>query len=340
MRTIFGLMGGLVLIGAAFTLTSIQAFSQIPAAPAQATQPIPARPPAAAPAAVKPEELPIRATLTALVRAFAAGDVQNLVALFSDNAIVVDTTGTEARGKQAIADLYGSSFQQTPGLKLEAELNEIQFLAPNVARAEGRSRISSPNGDASEYTKFSTLLTGANGKWSVAEIREYPLPPEDVPTGERLKELEWMVGNWVDESGENKVSSNVRWADNKSYLIRTYQVDIKNEKTSSGTMFIGWDPQNGQIKSWIFDSEGGHGEGLWTRTDENTWVVKSSGVLRDGRPTSATQIHTLVNKDAAKTSSIDRIIGGQLAPDILDIVMVRKPPKPDAVTPQPAASPR
>ena len=54
--------------------------------------------------------------------------------------------------------------------------------------------------------------------------------------------------------------------------------------------------------------------------------MKAQGVLRDGRPTSATQIHVMLNKDSVKTSSIDRIIGGQVAPDILDIVMVRKAP--------------
>ena len=44
-----------------------------------------------------------------------------------------------------------------------------------------------------------------------------------------------MVGHWVDESGNNKVESNVRWADNNSYLIRTYTVDIQGEKPTSGT---------------------------------------------------------------------------------------------------------
>jgi uncharacterized protein (TIGR02246 family) len=273
------------------------------------------------------------------VKAFAAGDVESLAALFSDDAAVVDTEGIEARGRQAIGEMYGSAFEENPGLKLEATLAEIRFLTPDVVRAEGQSRVSSPSGDASEFTRFSSLLTRKDGKWTVAEIREYPLPPEDVPTSERLKELEWMVGDWVDESGDNKVSSSVRWSENKSYLVRTYRVDIKNERASSGTMFIGWDPQTAQIKSWLFDSEGGHGEGLWTRTDENTWVVKAQGVLRDGRHTSATQIHTLVNKDAAKTSSIDRIIGGQLAQDILDVVMVRKPPSPVPTTPVPT-SPR
>ena len=127
---------------------------------------------------------------------------------------------------------------------------------------------------------------------------------------------------------------NIRWADNQSYLVRTYTVEIQGEKATSGTVFIGWDPQSGQIKSWLFDSNGGHGEGLWTRTGDNEWVVKAQGVLYDGRPNSATQIHTIINKDSVKTSSIDRIIGGQVAPDILDLVMVRKPPQPAGGAPK------
>jgi hypothetical protein len=122
-------------------------------------------------------------------------------------------------------------------------------------------------------------------------------------------------------------------------LIRAYEIEVKGEKPTTGTMFIGWDPQTGQIKSWLFDSNGGHGEGLWTRTGEKEWVVKANGVLRDGRPTSATQIHVVLNKDSMKTSSIDRIIGGQIAPDITDVVMVRKPPQPRGAPTEPATAP-
>ncbi|ODU00292.1 MAG: DUF4440 domain-containing protein [Planctomycetes bacterium SCN 63-9] len=344
MKKMIGLIGGVVLTGTGLVLMASQAVSQVPTSAEVPSAPAgsPAgQAKAVPPAPIKEEEKPVREILASFVKSFAAGQAEPLASLFGEDAIVVDSGGNEARGKAAITEMYQGSFEENPGLKLEAEIQEIRFLTRDVARAEGRSRISTPNGDASEYSRFSALLTNRDGKWTVAEIREYPLPPEDVPSYERLKELEWMVGDWVDESGDNKVTSSIRWADNKSYLIRTHQVVIKEARAASGTMFIGWDPASGQIKSWLFDSEGGHGEGYWTQTDENTWVVKAQGVLRDGRPTSATQIHTLINKDAAKTSSIDRIIGGQLAPDIIDIVMVRKPPRPDVSTPvgKPAAAP-
>jgi uncharacterized protein (TIGR02246 family) len=294
---------------------------------------------AVAPPAVSAQEKPIRDLLDAFAKAYGAPDLKALAACFAEEANVVDSAGESTRGKSAIVEMYASSFEENPDLKLEPKVQEIRFLTPDVARVEGQTRLSTDSGDATEFTRFSSLVVKRDGKWLVAEIREYPAPVEDVPSYERLKELEWMVGDWVDESDNVKASSSVRWADNKSFLVRTFQVEVGVEKATSGTMFIGWDPQTGQIKSWMFDSEGGHGEGLWTRTDEKEWVVKAQGVLRDGRPTSATQIHVVLNNDSVKTSSIDRIIGGQIAPDIADVVMVRKPPQPGGAPPQPATAP-
>ena len=46
---------------------------------------------------------------------------------------------------------------------------------------------------------------------------------------------------------------------------------------------IGWDPLARQIRSWEFDSEGGFGEGKWSRDGER-WVIKHTGVRPEGRP--------------------------------------------------------
>jgi uncharacterized protein (TIGR02246 family) len=294
-------------------------------------------PPAAA-TAPSPEEKPIRDLIDAFGKAYSTPDLKALATYFTEDANVVDSAGESTRGKAAILEMYASSFEENPELDLDPKVQEIRFITPDVARVEGQSRLSTDKGDATEFTRYSSLLVKKSGKWLIAEIREYPAPVEDVSPYERLKELEWMVGDWVDESEAVKSSSIVRWADNKSFLIRTFQLEVKGEKAKSGTMILGWDPQTGQIKSWLFDSEGGHGEGLWTRTGEKEWIVKAQGVLRDGRPTSATQIYIVANNDAVKVSSIDRIIGGQIAPDIADVVMVRKPPQPGSA-PRPSGAP-
>jgi uncharacterized protein (TIGR02246 family) len=305
-----------------------QAQAQPAAAPAQAV----AQP--ARQLGTTPEEKSILEGLAGFAQAYETENVAALSDMFLDETMVVDPDGNATRGKAAVVAMYSDAFKESDGLKLESSVGDIRFVTPDLARVEGKVRLSTTKGDASEFTGFTALLARRDGKWRIAEIHEYAAPTADVTPYERLKELEWMVGDWVDESDNVKSTSTVRWADNQSYLVRTYAIEVQGEKPSTGTMFIGWDPQSGQIKSWLFNSEGGHGEGLWTRSSEKEWVVKSTGVLRDGRPTSATQIQTMINKDSVKVSSIDRIIGGVVAPDIADVIMVRKPPQPGTVAPQ------
>lgn len=285
-----------------------------------------------------PEEKAVLDGIMSFAKIYETANAAALADLFLDEAMIVDPDGYATRGKAAVAAMYEAAFKDNPGLKLESKVEAIRFLTPDLVRVEGKARIAVTHGDAAEFTGFTTLLARREGKWRIAEIHEYAAPAEAVTSYERLKELEWMVGDWVDESDNSRSQSSVRWADNQSFLIRTFSIHREGEKPSTGTMFIGWDPQSGQIKSWLFNSEGGHGEGLWTRTDEKEWVIKASGVLRDGRPTSATQIQTMINKDSVKVSSIDRIIGGVVAPDIVDVVMVRKAPPPGGAAPKPGAA--
>jgi uncharacterized protein (TIGR02246 family) len=340
MKTTLALNGLFALAGAGLVTAGGGPQQQQPAA--VAANPAGAQPGAQqAKPAPSAEEQAIIAGVEAFTKLYSAANAEGLADLFIDDASIIDPEGNETRGKAAVAEMYATAFQQSPGLKVQSKIDEVRFLTPDVVRVHGESQLSSATGDASDFTKFNVLLVRRDGTWKIAEIRESAAPAAEVTPYERLQELEWMVGDWVDESDNNRVQSNVRWADNRSYLVRTYKVEMQGEKGASGTMFIGWDPQSGQIKSWLFDSNGGHGEALWVRTGDKEWVVKAQGVLHDGRPTSATQIHTIVNKDAVKTSSIDRIIGGQVAPDIVDIVMVRRAPAPAAATPgpKPAAVP-
>jgi uncharacterized protein (TIGR02246 family) len=332
MKTTITLVVFIAVAGAGLVLAA--GSPQVGQQPAGATGATQGQPPTAA----GPDEHAIRGGVEAFSKLYSSADAQGLAELFLDDAVLVDPEGNETKGKAALAQMYAAAFQESPGLKLETKVQEVRFLTPDVARVEGKSQLSAADGDADDFTRFSVLLVRRDGKWRIAEVREYAAPAGDLVPYDRLKDLEWMVGDWVDESDNNRVQSSVRWADNKSFLVRTYSVEMQGEKGSSGTMFIGWDPQSGQIKSWLFDSNGGHGDGLWTRTGDTEWVVKAQGVLVDGRPTSATQIHMVINKDSVKTSSIDRIIGGQVAPDILDIIMVRKAPSPGSPSTKPTAT--
>jgi uncharacterized protein (TIGR02246 family) len=333
--TPIALMGGVLVAAVATALPGNTAVPQgQPGVQTQAPAPTPEP---ARQLGSTPEEKAVLDGIAAFAKIYESANAKALAELFLDESMIVDPDGNATRGKAAVAAMYEEAFKENPGLKLESSVQDIRFLTPDLVRVEGKARLSVSRGDAAEFTGFTTLLARRDGKWRIAEIHEYAAPAEEVSPYERLKELEWMVGEWVEEGDKANAHSTVRWADNQSFLLRTYSIEVQGEKPSTGTMIIGWDPQSGQIKSWLFNSEGGHGEGLWTRTSDKEWVVKATGVLRDGRPTSATQIQTMINKDSVKVSSIDRIIGGVVAPDLIDIVMVRKPPQPGAAAPRPGA---
>jgi hypothetical protein len=89
---------------------------------------------------------------------------------------------------------------------------------------------------------------------------------------------------------------------------------------------IGWDESTKQIRSWVFDSDGGFGDGIWSRK-ENRWTIKSTGTLPDGGKSSAVQIMTQVDGDSFKWQSVNREVDGELLPNVDEVLIVRKPPE-------------
>ena len=90
-----------------------------------------------------------------------------------------------------------------------------------------------------------------------------------------------------------------------------------------GTQVIGWDPVEKTIRSWMFDSDGGFGQGVWTRKGDN-WVVKFSQVLADGREASSINVYKCVDENTYTWKSVGREVGGEQLPNIEEIKVARK----------------
>ena len=297
---------------------------------------------AQAPAAAGASDGAIKERLAGFLKAYNSRNAATLSDFFTEDATLVDVDGGIVRGKAAIGAQFAEGFALSSKYSLESTIESIRYITPDVAQIEGVSTLTAPN-EAAIVNRFVTLVAKKDNVWKLAEIRDLASPPEEVHPSDRLKELEWMIGDWVDQKGDLKIQSSVKWGENKAYITRTTTVSAGEENSHSSLMVLAFDPQSDQIRSWLFDSEGGRGEATWTRVADDQWVLRAAGSLRNGLPNSATQIVTIVGKDAIKTSSIDRIIGGEVAPDTDEIMMVRKAPVAGgaaAVTPAvPAAKP-
>jgi hypothetical protein len=73
----------------------------------------------------------------------------------------------------------------------------------------------------------------------------------------------------------------------------------------------------------MFDSDGGFGEGVWTRRGDR-WEVKLRQVLADGRTASSTNIYAPRDEDSFTWQSINREIDGERLPDVAPVTVVRK----------------
>ena len=278
------------------------------------------------PAARPEEEKAIRSAVDAFAQAFTKGDARAIAGLFTENGEAVDGDGEAIRGREALEAHYAARFAEIPGAKIETGIESIKPLAPGVATVSGRSRVLGSDGSEVGGAGYATTYIERDGKWLVASLRELP-DTKITPHYERLKELEWLVGDWVEETEGSVVLTSFAWSDNKNFLVRTFDVRVQGKPALTGSQRIGWDPLTKQIKSWVFDDQGGYGEGLWMRSGDQ-WVIKATGVRPDGKTATATQVLTFVDKDHLKWKSIDRTHGDEVVEEIDEIIMVRKPPQP------------
>jgi uncharacterized protein (TIGR02246 family) len=267
-------------------------------------------------------------------KAFDTGDAKAIAALYAPDAHMIDRAGEVFEGRQAIEKEYARLFKENPGLKLECCVEEIRLLGPDAAIEDGLCRGIPKEGGPWAPTRYTVVYVKRDGRWLMASDRESP-GEESASIRDRLKELEWMVGDWVDEADDSIIETSCRWSDDKTHLIRDFTIRVRGQVALTGTQRIGWDAPTGQIKAWVFDSEGSRCEELWARLG-NQWIIKATGVLPDGCISTAT--HVLIQEDpqTCRWRTVDRTVGSDVIPDIMEFTMVRKPPQPGTKPTAPA----
>jgi len=271
------------------------------------------------------DEAAIRANVAAFVKAYTAGDAKGVAKLFLSEAQMIDQEGNTTQGREAIEKVFAGIFTARPGAAIDVEIDSLRFIGTALAHETGTTKVKAKSGELVESNHYSVMhVKTRTGQWLMAFAHDVE-GGEQMPA-ERLKPLEWMVGDWIDESHESVVLTSCHWSENKNFLLQEIKVRIRGINAMDVSQRIGWDPLTKQIRSWSFDSEGGFGEGLWSR-DGDRWIVKATGVRRDGVTATATNTFTPTGKSSYTWRSTDRTIGGESAPP-LEVKVVRKPPEP------------
>ena len=262
--------------------------------------------------------------LASFIKAYNEKDAKTLGALFTSDAEIRDEDGDVTQGREAIVAHFAGIFKENGDTSLGVDADSLRFLGTDLAIEEGTASLSTGREMPPRTNRYSVIYARQGGRWLHALIRDEP--PEDDPH-ERLEELEWMLGEWVNESDDGIVNTSCIWSDDGNFLLREFDVKVEGRIALRGTQRIGWDAQRKQFRMWVFDDRGGFADGLVSR-DGDRWIIKASGVRSNGQSVSTTNAFTAVGKDRILWETLERSIGGEAVPGTDRFYLVRPAPPP------------
>jgi uncharacterized protein (TIGR02246 family) len=269
----------------------------------------------------KDDEAAIRAAIATYVDAYNRGDAHAVAEHWSDAGEWVSPNGDRIVGRTAIESAMDEVFAESKDTKIEVVEPKVRFVTSDVAIEEGGVNVTTP-GEPTATSTYIAVHVKRDGAWMLNTVRETEAT-DSQNTPEALAELAWMVGDWIDATPEATTATSVTWTKNSAFLTSTFRVSVSGMDDLEGIQHIGWDPVGGVIRSWMFDFDGGFGEGVWTR-DGNRWTVEFSQVLPDGRKASCSNVYTLIDADHYTWQSVNRQVDGEPLPDAAEVVVVRK----------------
>lgn len=279
----------------------------------------------AADAAPVPEDSPdvkaVRAKIASYLDAFNKHDAQAVAAHWSENGEFITPAGRQIQGRAALEKEFTEYFAEAKDAKLQLGEPTIALLSPGVAVEHGTALVVASDREPIE-TDYEVIHVKTAEGWKMDSVREkeYVRPQSHY---EQLAKLEWMIGQWEDADENATIETNCQWTKNKNFLTRSFKVYVEDTIDLEGTQVIGWDPSIGKIRSWMFDSEGGFGVGVWSGGGDR-WTVQALRVLPDGKRGSVTTVMEFVDENTMKVYTLGREVDGELLPNIGPITVVRR----------------
>ena len=273
----------------------------------------------------EPDVRAITDVLASFVKAYNEKNAKALGALFTPDAEIEDEDGKVTPGRDAIVSRFAGIFKESGGDRLAVVTDSLRFLGTDVAIEEGTASITTGAGEPPQTNRYSVIYARQGGRWLHARIRDEQ--PDETSPHEQLLQLEWMLGEWVNEGDDGIVKTHCKWSDDGNFLLREFDVKVEGRIALRGTQRLGWDGQRKQFRTWVFDDRGGFAEGLLSRDGER-WITRASGVRSDGQSVSTTNAFTALGKDRILWETLDRTVGGEAVAGIDQFYLVRPAPLP------------
>src|ERR1019366_211036 len=151
----------------------------------------------------------------AFVAAFDKGDAKAVAAFWTADGDYVDETGRHMKGREEIEKAFTEFFSENKGLKAQIHTESLRFVTPDVAVEDGVTAVSEADGGPPSRARYTVVHVKKDGKWMLGSVRDTPYaPPSKL---EHLKELEWAIGDWTNESDKGETAQiSFEWAENQN----------------------------------------------------------------------------------------------------------------------------
>ncbi len=255
------------------------------------------------------------------MQAFNARDAARLASYWSANGVYINpSSGEQTVGREAIETGFKEIFSQETVPQLAVATESIQLVSPSVAVERGTATVMRTDNDV-EQSRYSVVYVKQNGNWLIDRVSENEIEIRSS-NYERLKELEWLVGDWTMAGDGFRVEFSAQWTANRNFISRKFKVLDEFEVETTGLQIIGWDAQNEVIRSWLFDSDGTVVTGKWNRKDDG-WSVVAKASLIDGSAGSYTTVFRRVDADHYGWQKVNRVLDGEILPNIDELIVTR-----------------
>lgn len=238
----------------------------------------------------------------------------------ADASLTLPETNEEVKGRKAIYELYKNKFDSDKDTKITIIQKKLELQDSNEAVGRGFIKILH-RGEKEQQVAFKAYFVKEDGSWLLDGLEEIDL--EAAPSNyDHLKELSWLVGQWHDADDDADIEFNTDWDKNKNFLTQRFKVNILDQEEIEGQMVIGWDSSTKNVRSWVFDSDGAFGNGVWSKTNEG-WSVAMKYTLNDGSQASATHLYTNIKDNSYLFTSIDREIDDTILPNVDPVEIIK-----------------
>lgn len=260
-------------------------------------------------------EAEIRSQASAFCKAFNQGNAAAAAAFYSEGCEYSSDSGRKLVGRSAMEAAYTDHFKTNPGESITVDISSIRFPSPSLAIEEGTIETRFAHDAALPHcSQYRAVHVRENGKWLTAITHEWGVGQD------KLKDLNWLIGQWSAGTQQGVVQLGFEWNDRKNTILTRFSMKQGDKVLASGNGRI---HQNGRgLVASSYQDSGQHGEAIWYR-DGNRWIAEDTETGTDGSITRSVNILTRLNDDTFLWRTVQRTIDGVPAPDEVPIKLTR-----------------